>query len=159
MIVLLLVFIGLSLSSCNPCSKEQSLNITNGVQYENGSIFFDDMEYTSGSWFEEEMNGTSTVYGCPCIGRVCLWKCCNKGMMFLNKTCSYTDSTEVNPFNPPIFKGQEKSNSTASQDFFYMSGLACDKYLVDSNTPGEEIYIQEVSRIFLMFHLDIAHTR
>lgn len=152
MIVLLLFCIGLSLCSCNPCSKEQSLNITDGVQYDNGSIIFDGLEYTSSSWFEEEINGMYTQFGCPCIGRVCLWKCCNTGMMYLNKTCSPADRTEVNPFNPPVFKGQEKSNVIANQHFFYMSGLACDKYLVDSNTPGEEIYLQEVSSMLFLYN-------
>ncbi|CAH0715419.1 unnamed protein product, partial [Brenthis ino] len=139
---------GLTLSNCSPCTKEHSLNITNGVQYENGSIIFDDIEYISSSWFQEEVDGVLTTFGCPCIGRVCLWKCCDLGMMYLNRTCTEVDNSEVNPFRPPVYKGREMSTLTANQHFFYMYRLSCEKYLVDSNTPGEDIYIQENGTLF-----------
>ncbi|XP_026499602.1 G-protein coupled receptor Mth2-like isoform X1 [Vanessa tameamea] len=150
MFVLFLFFIGISSVSCNPCPKEESLNITNGLKFENGSIIYDGLEYIETTWYEEAINDEVVRFGCPCIGRVCLWKCCGAGMMFLNKTCKEVDVSEstVHPFNPTVYKGREPSNLTANQHFFYMYGPSCEKYLVDSNSSGEEIYIQENGTLY-----------
>lgn len=124
------------------------MNITSGVSFENGSIIYDGMEYIKTSWYEEEMaDGEVVTFGCPCIGRVCLWKCCGPGMMYVNRTCRDVDTSEVNPFSPTVYKERERTNITGHDHFFYMYELSCDKYLVDSNTPGEEIYLQKVSAI------------
>lgn len=144
--------IGLYSVSCNPCTREESLNITSGVRFENGSIIYDGVEYIKTSWYEEEMaDGEVVTLGCPCIGRVCLWKCCGSGMMYLNRTCQDVDTSEVNPFSPTVYKEREPTNITGHEHFFYMYKLSCDKYLVDSNTPGEEIYVQNVSPIEIQF--------
>lgn len=130
---------------CNPCSRDESLNITNGVVFENGSVVHDGLEYPDGTWYVSDVDGSDVRFGCPCIGRLCLWKCCGIGQMFLNRTCGDADASEANPFNPPVFKGRELTQVVAYKHFFYMPRQSCDMYAVDSNAPNEEIYLQEVS--------------
>ncbi|XP_061383795.1 G-protein coupled receptor Mth2-like isoform X1 [Danaus plexippus] len=141
--VVLLCMILLSYVHANPCTKQESVNITEGVLYENKSIIHDGVEYVSGSWYEENNNGVMNLFGCPCIGRLCLWKCCGKGQMYVNRSCTDVDRDVVHPFNPPVFKGRDPSNRTAVKNFFFMYLPSCPKYLVDSNNAGEEIFLQE----------------
>lgn len=132
----------------SPCTRDESLNITLGISYPNGSIVFDGLEYISGTWYEIEEEYGVIRLGCPCKIRVCLWKCCAAGQMYLNLSCNSTDAPEVNPFNPPIFKVREPTTISAIDKFFMMDKFGCDKYLVDPNGANEEIYIQEVRLLY-----------
>lgn len=130
---------------CTPCSRLESLNITSGVEYSNGSVIYDEVEYAKENWYEVEEEGVTVRFGCPCVGRVCLWKCCGDGQAFFNKSCEATDYAVVNPFSPPVFKGKEAIDVTAKRSFFYMYSRLCDdRYLVDPSSPTEEIFIQQV---------------
>lgn len=132
---------------CTLCSSVERLNITEGWVHPNGSIFQYGIEFTSENWYEvEENNQTTTRYGCPCIGRICMFKCCPAGQMYYNSSCRESDSTD--PFSPPLFKEQEPSALKADDVFFYIHGRACeDSYLAD--TGVEDLYIQEVSVLLM----------
>ncbi|CAF4934006.1 unnamed protein product [Pieris macdunnoughi] len=129
--------------SCELCSRDERLNITEGVKFENESILFEDVEYVKGNWFELE-DGT---FGCPCIGRTCLWKCCGAGQAYVNRSCTDVDMTEVNPFNPPVYKGAEATSINASAQFFYKYTLSCPKYLVGARN-NEFTYIQKNGTLY-----------
>ncbi|KPJ08556.1 hypothetical protein RR48_12309 [Papilio machaon] len=127
----------------NPCKRTESLNITNGVVFDNGTVLFNGVQYTRETWYDLEEDGVVTRYGCPCIGRTCLWKCCGEGQAFFNKSCLDTDYSAANPFNPPVHKGKDQVDF-ASNKFFYMYTKLCtERYLVDPNTGLEDIFIQE----------------
>lgn len=140
-------FLFLSQVICVPCPRVESVDISTGVVHPNGSMIHNNIEYASNTWYEVIEGNSTIVLGCPCIGRVCLWKCCREGQMFYNRSCTSTDLEAVNPFNPPVFKGTEPSSMEASNDFFYMYNQLCsDRYLVDSLMDNEEVFIQEVSK-------------
>ncbi|XP_063383815.1 G-protein coupled receptor Mth2-like isoform X2 [Cydia fagiglandana] len=130
--------------NCDPCRRIESVNITYGEQFENNSIFYDGVEYAEGSWYEVEENNETVRLGCPCIGRTCLWKCCQSGQLFINGQCTDYDLQEINPFSPQIFKDRESLDIKAHEYFFYMynNKLCESRYLVDSMW-GEGIYIQQ----------------
>ncbi|KOB73813.1 Methuselah-like protein 10, partial [Operophtera brumata] len=129
--------------SCIPCSTLESLNITEGWLHPNNSIFQYGIEFKSGSWYEVKENDQTTRYGCPCIEKLCMFKCCPAGQLFYNSTCWESDSME--PFSPPLFKEQEPSALKVDDTFYYLYGRACAQgYLAD--TGVEELYIQEVSQ-------------
>ncbi|CAH2048682.1 unnamed protein product, partial [Iphiclides podalirius] len=131
--------------SCSPCGRLESLNITGGVEFSNGSVIHGGLEYVSGAWYDLEEDGALIRLGCPCIGRVCLWKCCGEGEAFSNKTCAATDHAAANPFSPPIFRGKEPLDVAAHSSFFFMHSRLCDeRYLVDTSSPTERIFIQQV---------------
>lgn len=149
--VLLQVYLTIALvfsyGNCDPCARVESLDISVGVIVtENGSMIHNGVEYGMGEWYEAEEDGVQKRFGCPCIRRTCLWKCCGGGEAFLNKTCNATEITEVNPFNPPVFEGQKQLNISAHEHFFYMYNQLCieDRYLVDPSLSSEELYIQQV---------------
>nr|XP_021185461.1 G-protein coupled receptor Mth2 isoform X2 [Helicoverpa armigera] len=134
---------------CTPCSRVQSVDITDGVKYENSSIVYEGTEYKSGTWYELEENGTALVLGCPCIGRKCLHRCCSPGSAFVQGQCAETDASAINPFNPPVYNGKVVSSVQAHQHFFYLYQRPCiDSYLVDSAAAGEELYIQQNGTLF-----------
>ena len=130
---------------CAPCTEVQSLDITNGVKYPNSSVIFEGVEYKDGTWYELEKNGTTLVMGCPCIGRKCVHRCCERGSAFYNG-CTETDNPAIHPFSPPVYNGRVVSSVVAHEQFFYLYERPCnDSYLVDSATAGEELYLQEVT--------------
>ncbi|CAK1580414.1 unnamed protein product [Parnassius mnemosyne] len=149
--------------NCTPCNRIESLNITNGVTFPNGSIIYDGVEYKRETWYELEEDGTTVRLGCPCIERVCLWKCCNKGQAFFNKSCADTDDSTVNPFSPPVYKGRDPLNVTSHSHYFYMYSRLCeDRYLLDTNSPTEEIFIQENASLYYITsnnHLWLSPTK
>ncbi|KAM3965299.1 G-protein coupled receptor Mth2 [Aphomia sociella] len=125
---------------CNPCSKVDSINITDGVLYVNGSVIHNGLEYKSETWYEVD----AVRWGCPCIGRMCIWKCCGPNKLYKNNECTESDLDVVNPFNPPVHKGREVLTINAHEHFFYMYSTLCvDKYLVDSGSDYEELFLQE----------------
>lgn len=128
-----------------PCSLIESLDISGGFVHENGSVFMNNVEFKRETWYELEVEGEMKRYGCPCIGRVCLWKCCGDRQAYLGRNCTDTDLGEVNPFSPPVFKGREPSAVLSQDTFFYMYGRPCeDLYVLDSSS-SDELYLQEVS--------------
>lgn len=130
---------------CTPCARVQSLDITKGVVFENSSVLYDGLEYIYGSWYEVEDNGTTVRLGCPCIGRICVHRCCSRGSAFFNSMCTETNSSAINPFSPPVYNGKQLSSLVAHEQFFYLYQRPCnDSYLVDSGVANEELYIQEV---------------
>uniref|UniRef100_A0A2H1WE23 SFRICE_038003 n=1 Tax=Spodoptera frugiperda TaxID=7108 RepID=A0A2H1WE23_SPOFR len=128
-----------------PCTRVRSVDITNGVKHPNSSVTYEGVEYKVGTWYELEENGTTLVLGCPCIGRICIHRCCSQGSAYYNWSCTETNSSAINPFSPPVYNGKVKSSVVAHEQFFYLYSRPCsDSYAVDSGTPGEELYIQEV---------------
>lgn len=129
-----------------PCSTKESLDITHGELFGNGSVVCDGVEYVRSAWYEAEVNGTSSRMGCPCIGRLCVWKCCPEGQAYYGRQCEESALAVVNPFSPPVFRGAEPAAVAAHERFFFMSTPLCeDKYVVDSSSPYDEMYLQEVS--------------
>ncbi|XP_073957023.1 G-protein coupled receptor Mth2-like isoform X2 [Choristoneura fumiferana] len=144
LIVLIQVLLVCSVS-CEPCPRVESVDITSGVTYTNGSIIHEGTEYTSGSWYEiEEKNETITL-GCPCLFRNCLWKCCNSGQAFSGRNCTDVDLVALSPFSPPMFKDTEPLDMAAREHFFYMynNSLCIDRYLIDTNNDDEHAYVQQ----------------
>lgn len=148
--LLFLIYTSLvTICTCKPCTNVESLDISGGVLHDNGSVVYDGFEYTSSTWYEVEEDERVIRYGCPCINRVCVYKCCGLGEAFFNTTCRETDLAEVNPFSPSVYKGKELSNLLAHEHFFYMYRRPCnDRYLVDTASGVEELYIQEVSSYY-----------
>lgn len=136
--------------NCNPCTEVESVNITLGEQYPNGSVIHEGFEYKSDTWYKvDDEDGMSTIYGCPCIGRICIWKCCGHQSAFINRSCEPTDLSSVNPFNPSVYKGKELLNVSANEHFFYINKFPCDdRYLVDSASGGEELFIQKNGTLY-----------
>lgn len=127
------------------------MDISRGVSAENGSILHEGIEYSTDEWYEAEEDGIHTRFGCPCLKRVCLWKCCPEGEAFFNSSCNTTTISEVNPFNPPIYKGQEQLDLAAQGHFFFMYNRLCEeRYLVDPSLSSEELYIQQVRGFLLL---------
>ncbi|XP_041979059.1 G-protein coupled receptor Mth2-like [Aricia agestis] len=126
----------------NPCAEDQSVDVSSGERYSNGSIVHAGVEYTSGTWYQSE-NGT---LGCPCLVRICLWKCCGENQSYVNRSCQDTSSDE--PFNPPVYNGTELTEISAIHHFYYMHNIKCDKYLVDSNSSAEDMYLQENGTLY-----------
>lgn len=134
---------------CNPCPRVQSIDITSAEVFRNGSIVHNGIEYLKSVWYEVEENGEKLRFGCPCIGRVCLWKCCDVGEMYVDRNCSSSDSPEVNPFSPTVYMGTQPVNVVAKDHFFYMNNRVCDeRYLVDTLVVNENLFIQEVRSFF-----------
>lgn len=131
--------------NCNPCSDIESLNITDGLQFPNGSIIYENVEYIEGTWYEKTVEDVMLKYGCPCIIRPCIWKCCDEGQAFFDRSCNFTDDESINPFSPQVFKGKWPVSVDADKHFFFMYGIPCgDRYLLDSSESGVEMFIQEV---------------
>ncbi|XP_068633391.1 G-protein coupled receptor Mth2-like [Battus philenor] len=136
--------------SGNPCKRIESLNITNGVEYANGTVIYDGLHYDRQAWYEIEEDGVVVKLGCPCIQRVCLWKCCGDGQAFFNKSCETTDKSVVNPFSPLVYEGKEPLEFTPNKEFFYMHTKLCDdRYLVDTLSGRENIYIQKNASLYI----------
>ncbi|XP_060803122.1 G-protein coupled receptor Mth2 [Amyelois transitella] len=135
----------ISLVSCNPCSRQQSINITSGDLQDGNSILHGGLVYKTGQWYEVEEDGIVSRFGCPCLesNRVCIRKCCNPRHMYLGYTCKEPPEESLLVFNPKVHKGKDLLNVTASLHFFYLHGLQCDKYLVDPSVDPEVLYIQE----------------
>lgn len=132
-----------------PCTRVRSVDITNGVKHPNSSVTYEGVEYKVGTWYELEENGTTLVLGCPCIGRICIHRCCSQGSAYYNWSCTETNSSAINPFSPPVYNGKVKSSVVAHEQFFYLYSRPCsDSYAVDSGTPGEELYIQENGTLY-----------
>lgn len=147
-----LVLAFLLIISCvdsNPCSRVESIDITSAEVLANGSIVHNSIEYKQNVWYEVVEDGEKLRFGCPCIGRTCLWKCCGVGELLMGRNCSSSNLPEVNPFSPPVYRGRELTNVKASDHFFYMHNRLCgDRYLVDSLVNNEELFIQEVISSF-----------
>lgn len=136
--------------NCTPCTRVQSLNITTGVKYENGSVIHDGLEFKSDAWYEVEEDGVVSILGCPCIGRICVHRCCGSGSMFYNTTCTESNASAINPFSPAVYKGRELTEIQAHEHFFYLYVRPCaESYLVDSGASSEELYLQEVSQFYI----------
>ncbi|CAB3261606.1 unnamed protein product [Arctia plantaginis] len=134
---------------CTPCPRIQSLNITGGVTYLNGSVIYDGVEYVSGTWYEVEEDGVLVLLGCPCIGRICIHRCCPSGSMYINSSCAPSTSSVINPFSPSVYQGRELTSIVAHEHFFYLYVKPCnDSYVVISGTNNEEVFIQENGTLF-----------
>nr|QZD25057.1 GPCR24 [Spodoptera exigua] len=132
-----------------PCTRVRSVDITDGVKHPNSSVIYEGVEYKDGTWYELEENGTTLVLGCPCIGRICIHRCCREGTAFFNGSCTETNSSAINPFSPPVYNGKVMSSVVAHEQFFYLYSRPCDdSYGVDSGAPGEELYIQENGTLY-----------
>lgn len=137
----LLLFVLVKLAEGNPCPIVESLTITDGLQHENGSISYNGLIYPSGSWYEDELDNVSVILGCPCIGRICMFKCCPDEQEYVGSDCVSSNTSA--PFSPPLFKEQQPSALKAHESFFYLHGRTCDdSFLAD--TAIVELYIQEV---------------
>ncbi|RVE50886.1 hypothetical protein evm_004453 [Chilo suppressalis] len=135
--------------NCEPCDLKESLNITGGELLANGSVFHDGIVYGISAWFKSETDGVESWFGCPCIGRLCVWKCCPKGQAMYGRVCGDSDLGVVNPFSPTVFKGLEPSNVKAHERFFYMDNRLCDdRYLVNTSLPYNEIYLQQNATLY-----------
>lgn len=131
--------------NCNPCPRVESIDITSAEVFANGSVIHNGIEYSPNLWYDVEENGEKLRFGCPCIERNCLWKCCNLGEMHVDRNCTSSDSPEVNPFSPSIYAGREPVNVVAKDHFFYMTNRLCtERYQVDTLVENEELFIQEV---------------
>ncbi|CAH0585607.1 unnamed protein product [Chrysodeixis includens] len=131
-----------------PCPKVQSVDITGGVLYDNRSVIYEDVEYKTGTWYESDENGTTVRWGCPCIGRICVHRCCSRSEAIYNG-CTFTNDSAINPFSPPVYNGKVLSGLAAHEHFFYMYQRPCsDSYLVDSGAAGEELYIQQNGTLY-----------
>lgn len=155
---LLLVLINVLLVcsvSCHPCQRFESVDITSGVTFENGSIIHEGTEYTNASWYEIQENNETITLGCPCLFRSCMWKCCNRGQAFSGRNCTDVDLVALNPFSPPMFKDTEPLDMEAHQHFFYMynNALCIDRYLIDTSNDGENFYIQQVGTTHVIYLL------
>lgn len=132
-------------ADCNPCLRVESIDVTSADVFANGSIVHDGIEYKKEVWYEVEEDGEKLRFGCPCIGRICLWRCCQPGEIFEDRNCTSSDLPEVNPFSPSVYNGRELTNVNAADHFFYMYNRLCEeRYLVDTMLNNEELYIQEV---------------
>lgn len=135
--------------SCNPCPRVESIDITSAEVFANGSIVHNGIEYTQSVWYEVVENGEKLRFGCPCIERICLWKCCDPGEMYVDRNCTSSDWPDVNPFSPSVYKGRELVNVVANDHFFYMHNRLCfDRYRVDTQVGNEDLFIQEVRLSF-----------
>lgn len=144
-ILVLTFFLIINCADCNPCSRVESIDITSAEVFANGSIVHNGIEYSKSVWYEVEENGEKLRFGCPCIGRTCLWKCCNIGEMYVDRNCTNSDMPDVNPFSPAVYMGREKVNVVAVDHFFYMTNRPCiDRYIVDTLVGNEDLFIQEV---------------
>ncbi|KAL4716703.1 hypothetical protein ACJJTC_004822 [Scirpophaga incertulas] len=144
-----LLLLPVAFASQIPCTIIQSLDITDGVLQLNGSVIFDGLEFKSNAWFETQSDGVTVRRGCPCIGRECLWKCCPKEQWLVGRDCVDTDMPVVNPFSPTLYKGVDKTSVQAHTRFYYMHNRLCDdRYIVDTNIPNEELYIQENGTLY-----------
>lgn len=149
----------ISYARCNPCPREQSVDISNGELFPDGSVAHAGILYEQSQWYTAEEDGETKGFGCPCLFRTCLWKCCAENHMYQYNTCNETGLDAVNPFSPQVFKGKDLLNVTAHEHFLYMYGYTCKgKYKVDPNTDYEELYIQQVS-IVVRFVLLSLFTR
>lgn len=135
---------------CTPCSSVESVDISDGEVHQNGSVLLNGIEFTNRAWYEVDQNGTMVRFGCPCINRICMWKCCGPEQAFYNMSCTNSTLTEVNPFNPPLYSGKEPLAKQAQDTFFYMYGQTCEvRYLVDTNS--DQLFLQEVSGRHVVF--------
>lgn len=130
----------------NLCSKSESIDITQGFQFDNGSIIYDGVEYVDGTWYESVVNGIVLHFGCPCIFNDCIWKCCDVGNAFFDRSCDVTNHSALHPFSPEVFNGTDPIQIEAHQHFFFMFNLVCQngRYLLDSESRDVELYIQKV---------------
>uniref|UniRef100_A0A1E1WCB0 G-protein coupled receptors family 2 profile 2 domain-containing protein n=2 Tax=Pectinophora gossypiella TaxID=13191 RepID=A0A1E1WCB0_PECGO len=145
----LVLLVTASSVSCAPCSTVESLDISTGELFENGTVIHNGIEYPSSAWYTVVEEGREVRFGCPCIGRTCLWKCCAEGHMYFNKSCTATDMEEVNPFRPTVFKGRDPLDVAADRHFFYMYNRPCtDRYLVDTLSSRDEVFVQENGTLY-----------
>lgn len=158
-LLLLLAASGLLLRGpvdCALCPSIESLDISDGFVHDNGSVFMFGIEFTKQSWYDVVENETTVRFGCPCIERLCMWKCCEVKQAFYNLSCENSSLAEVDPFSPQMYKGQEPSAVLARNTFFYMHGTPCvERYLVDTGV-GEQLFLQEVSKQNTLLSLEFV---
>lgn len=130
---------------CVPCVETESVDLSGGQEYANGTIVQDNVVYDNGTWYEKVVDGVLMRYGCPCVRRKCLRKCCEKGSAYFGSTCN--SSQEMSFFRPQLYKGVTPVHTRADQHFFFLYGLSCeDKYLLDPSGKDTHMFIQEVSK-------------
>lgn len=134
----------ISFVRCEPCSRQQSVNVTSGDLQDGDSILHEGTVYKSEQWYEVVEDGIVSRLGCPCLDRVCIKKCCKQNYMYINNSCQAITHESLRFFSPNVYKGKDLLNITAHLHFFYLYELQCSKYLIDPPIDLEELYIQEV---------------
>lgn len=135
-----------------PCSFFDTVNITDGIKLNNGSIFHDGITYAKDQYKyfnyiysrPNIKNSTSPhIRGCFCHYRICVRSCCAKGYL-LNNTCiPSSDPQKIQEFRVNLhFKNHKIKSIDLLQDNKY--GLiykkACNGYLLEPDLEPDDVW-------------------
>lgn len=90
-IIILVIISVISVNGKEPCSFQESINITDGIKYLNGDIQYDDILYTPDNYGIYEYEYLNATYkskvephfrGCICTFKSCIQFCCPRGQAF-----------------------------------------------------------------------------
>lgn len=91
-----------------PCSFFDTINITDGIKYSNGSISYNGITYKSNQYktfnyiyLQHDIRKSSIphIRGCFCYHRICIKSCCPKGYILNNGCISSTDPQKMQKFH------------------------------------------------------------
>ncbi|KAG8291696.1 hypothetical protein J6590_054429 [Homalodisca vitripennis] len=78
-------------TSCTAMSSQYRVNITDGVISSDNRIVHTDMEYPFGTYWTDK---DRTRWGCPCMLKPCINKCCDGGEIHVYTEYTYNDILE-----------------------------------------------------------------
>lgn len=105
-----------------PCTKESSIDISEGNHMPNGDIYFEGITYTIRDYFFDKLTGSER--GCLCLKSTCARKCCNFGYGYDKKLKACVElQRNLGKFNPPVWNDYVfLRNVNASQKFHFIFG-------------------------------------
>lgn len=151
--ILLVIISVLSVNAEEPCSVQDSINITDGIKLLNDDILYDNILYTPdlyGIYKNEYFNATFNrkidphLRGCLCLIKNCIQFCCPKGQAFkVGGICA----------NDPYFNVSAGSTSEEAQLYLkygVVYGKPCDNgYLLKPEDPVDEWHLLDDGQLYL----------
>ncbi|KOB67050.1 Methuselah-like protein 10, partial [Operophtera brumata] len=113
---------------CRPCSDINSVDITNGDAFRDGTVFKDGVTYLPKYVFAKNVSGEMKTFGCLCEVKNCFRKCCPIGsvMHIKSKSCvpePETDELLNKGLDLHFFSSFKKNVGVASSYFAMVHGL------------------------------------
>lgn len=146
MILLILSMLFLTIVNGQPCSDINSVDITNGEAFHDGTVVKDGVTYLPKYVFAKNVSGENKTFGCLCDVKNCFRKCCPIGSV-MNKTsrmCQFDpefDELLKNGIDLHFFNSLKENVGLASSYFAIVNGLpGCPIY-----RETAKWYIQQVS--------------
>ncbi|XP_022917468.2 G-protein coupled receptor Mth2-like isoform X2 [Onthophagus taurus] len=141
-----------------PCPIEETVIIKLDNDYDDimstnlTNISYQGFTYSEDKYFQLDDDNT-TIYGCVCLVKTCVKKCCPEGEMFINDSCGLSDDL-VKSLDPEIYGGTEVINVTDTSKHIITVNFSCEnryRYMLDPITYPEydSFYLQVDGSLYL----------